>query len=237
MIKVNLLDSVTDRARSVAAVESRVANPRARVLVLAVAVFSVMALGMLFDYVHANYRYTAAQEELKRQEEAALHMKQINKEKEDLEKQIDAVNKRIEAIKRLRAAQQGPVAVLSAINERLPGVTDFSLVTVEQKGEVLTIEGHAKDEADVTRFARALEFSDNLFDNVSIETERKLVQPADTDWTPADGEVDNDVPKPEIVRFVVTCKYNQPGLTPAPAATDPAGAAKPAAAANQVAQK
>ena len=37
MIKVNLLDSVTDRTHSVAAVEARVANPRARSAVLRVA--------------------------------------------------------------------------------------------------------------------------------------------------------------------------------------------------------
>ena len=118
----------------------------------------------------------------------------------------------IEAIKHLRAAQQGPVAVLSAINERLPGVGDFSLSVVEQKADTLTIEGSAADEAAVTRFARALEFSDNLFSNVSIETERKLVEPSDTDWKPEDGQVDTDAPKPEVVKFKITCKYNQPGV-------------------------
>ncbi len=235
MIKVNLLNSVTDRAPTVAVVEARVANPRARTWILAAAVFCVMALGMFFDYAHANYQHSAAQEELKRQEEVAAQMKQINREKEELEKKIAAVNTRIEAIKRLRASQRGPVAVLSAINERLPKVTDFSLVMVAQEGETLTIEGHAKDENEVARFARSLEFSDNLFTNVTIETERKIVEPADTDWTPQDGQIDDEVPKPEIVRFKVTCTYNQPGLTPGADAADPAAAAKPAA--NQVAQK
>ncbi|HYN86063.1 MAG TPA: PilN domain-containing protein [Pyrinomonadaceae bacterium] len=232
MIKVNLLDSVTDRARSVAAVESRVANPRARSWMLAAAVFSVMALGMLFDYVHANYKHAAAGEELKKQEGIAAQVRQINKDKDELEKKIDAVNKRIEAIKRLRASQQGPVAVLSAINERLPTVNDFMLTMVEQKGDTLTIEGNANDEAAVTRFARSLEFSDKLFENVSVETERKLVEPKDTDMEEEKIEIDETAPKPEVVKFKITCKYNQPGVAPAAEAADPA---KPAA--NQVAQK
>jgi Tfp pilus assembly protein PilN len=234
MIKVNLLDSVTDRARSVAAVESRVANPRARSWMLAAAVFSVMALGMLFDYVHANYKNSSAQGELKEQEGIAAQMKQINKDKDELEKKIDAVNKRIEAIKRLRASQQGPVAVLSAINERLPSVADFMLTMVEQKGDVLVVEGSASDEDAVTRFARSLEFSDKLFENVSVETERKIVELKDTDMEDEKIEIDESAPKPEIVKFRITCKYNQPGAAPAADAADP-NAAKPAA--NQVAQK
>ena len=48
MIKVNLLDSVTDRAKGVAAVEQKVANPRTQTMLLALVVFGLLAAGMLF---------------------------------------------------------------------------------------------------------------------------------------------------------------------------------------------
>ena len=42
MIKVNLLDSVTDRAKGVAAVEQKVANPQMQTLLFALVVFGLL---------------------------------------------------------------------------------------------------------------------------------------------------------------------------------------------------
>ena len=64
MIKVNLLESVTDRPQGVALVEDKVASPRIQTLLLALTVFGLMALAMGYDYVSANMAYTAAQKEL-----------------------------------------------------------------------------------------------------------------------------------------------------------------------------
>nr|MBA3241556.1 hypothetical protein [Acidobacteriota bacterium] len=49
MIKVNLLDSVTDRARSAGAVEKKVSDPRTRFWLLGASMFALLALGMVFD--------------------------------------------------------------------------------------------------------------------------------------------------------------------------------------------
>jgi Tfp pilus assembly protein PilN len=229
MIKVNLLDSVTDRTRSVAAVEAKVSNPRVRTWMLGGVVAALTVLGIGVDYVSANYRHQEATEELARQEAISNKMKEITRQQDELQKKIDEVKKRIEAIKRLRASQQGPVAVLSEINSRIPQVKDFSLTSLEQKGAELIIEGHSTNEDAVTQFARTLEFSSDLFRDVSIEVERKVVNPADTDMSGEEGEIDPDAPKPEVIKFKVTCKYGQPEEQPAAAAQ--------AAPANQVAQK
>lgn len=226
MIKVNLLDSVTDRTRSVAAVEARVANPRARSFLMMGVVFALAIVGMGVDYVSAGYTNQSAKDELAKQEDIANKMKEITRQQGELEKKINEVKTRIEAIKRLRASQQGPVAILSEINSRLPQIKDFRLDTIEQKNGELIVEGSSSSEEAVTEFARTLEFSNNMFSNVSVETERKTVNPEDTDWTAADGEVDTDAPKPEVVKFKITCKYAQQSAPPA--------AAPPA---NQVAQK
>jgi len=235
MIKVNLLDSVTDRTHSVAAVEARVANPRARSWILMGVVFGLVVLGMGVDYVSANYKNASAREELTRQEEIAAKMQEINKQQADLEKKINEVKSRIEAIKKLRASQQGPVALLSELNSRMPQLKDFSLTEVEQKNGELTIQGHSASEDAVAQFARALEFSDKVFTNVSVETERKIVNPEDTDWTEEDGEIDPDAPKPEVVKFKITCHYGEQPAEPAAAAPD--AKKKDAPAAGQVAQK
>lgn len=209
MIKINLLDSVTDRTRSVAAVEVQVANPRTRTRLLVFVVAGLLVGGMGFDWYSARTSAAQAREDLKREEEIAARMEAVNKEQALLEKKVKAIETRIEAIKKLRASQRGPVSVLSAINERIPGVADFRLENIEQKGDGLVIEGHSPNEAAVTQFARSLEFSNGLFGNVSIETTRETLQVKDLKL-PTGEEIDKDAPKPQTVKFKLSCKYTPP---------------------------
>ena len=234
MIKVNLLDSVTDRATSVAVVEEKVSNPRTRTIVMAASIFSLLALAIGFDYVSSNTANAHAKQELERQNQIAAQMAAINKEQAELEKKIKDIQVRIDAIKRLRASQQGPVALLSELNSRLPGAIEFRLESVEQKNGDLTVEGNSPNEYAVTQFGRSLEFSSGLFQNVSIETERKDLEINPADYV-ADGPLDLTI-KPQTVRFKVKCKYVAGGTQPAPTATAAAPAA-PAASAPQVASR
>lgn len=233
MIKVNLLDSVTDRTRSVAVVEAQVSNPRVRswMLMAVVAALSVAAMGV--EYVSAKHSNETVKEEHARQEEIAKKMEGMNKQQAELEKKIEEVRKRIEAIKKLRASQQGPVALLSELNMRLPSERNFSLTSVEQKNGELIIDGHSSNEAAVTEFARSLENTNGLFSNVTIEIERSTIDPQETEWKPEDGEIDAEAPKPEVVKFIIKCNYGpQPEPKTAPAApAKPAPAAPPAEAA------
>jgi Tfp pilus assembly protein PilN len=233
MIKVNLLDSVTERTQGASVVEQKVANPNVRVWIMAASIFTLMALVMVFDYVSANAAHASAQAELERQQQIAAQMAAINAEQAELEKKLNAIKARIDAIKQLRAAQQGPVSLLSDINARIPADPAFRLDSVEQKNGELLIEGQSPNEQAVTSFGRSLEFSDGLFMNVSMETERKDMELKAEDFNPADGPIDLSV-KPETVKFKIKCKYAP--LSPPPPAPQPAVASKPAAV-NQVAQK
>lgn len=228
MIKVNLLESVTDRARTAAVVEERVTNPRARSLLLMGSVAALMALGMGFDYLSANMAHGRAQAELERQQQIAAQMAAINKEQAELEKKIKDTQVRIDAIKKLRASQQGPVALLSSLNERLPVTPEFRLETVDQRGADLLVEGNSPNESAVSQFARSLEFSSGLFTNVSIETEKKELEVSAADYDAKDGVPDLSV-KPDTMKFKIRCRYN-----PAPPPAQPK-AEQPAP--NQVAQK
>lgn len=236
MIKVNLLDSVTERARTSAVVEEKVANPRMRFWLLSGAVFGLLAVGMLFDYVSAAASQSRAKAELEKQQQIAAQMAAVNKEQAELEKKLKDINARIDAIKRLRSSQQGPVGLLSELNSRLPNDPAFRLESVEQKGSDLTIEGQTPNEYAVTQFGRSLEFSNGLFVNVSLEAERKEAEINPADYDPKDGPFDLSV-KPETFKFKIKCKYGPavpPPPPPAPPAPKPSATTAPA---NQVAQK
>ena len=206
MIKVNLLDSVTERQSSAAVVEAKVANPAARFWMLGASVFVLLGLGMVFDFYSASASQKKANAELEKQQQIAAQMAAVNKEQADLEKKLKDIQARIEVIKKLRSSQQGPVSLLSDLNSRLPKDPDFRLMTIEQKGGELTIEGQSPNELSVTQFGRALEFSDNLFQNVSLAAERKEVEVKKDEYSPAEGPIDERF-KPEVFTFTIKCKY------------------------------
>jgi Tfp pilus assembly protein PilN len=229
MIKVNLLDSVTDKT-SVAAIETRVANPRTQGRLVLLVVVALLGMAVVFDWTSANSAHAEVTAELKRQEEQAARMQAIKKEQAELEKKTQEIQTRIDAIKKLRSSQQGPVAVLSAINERIPRMGDFRLESIEQKGGELILKGDSPNEAAVTQFGRSMEFSSGLFTNVSIETKRELLDKVNgSTAAPAPAATDDPakpVVKLDTVTFTLKCKYTAPGSQ----TSSPADNAKPSAA-------
>jgi Tfp pilus assembly protein PilN len=206
MIKINLLESVTDRPTGAVMVEARVATPLVQTLLLALTVFGLMVVGISYDYVSANREHRVAQAELENQRHINQQMLAVNKEQAELEKKAQDIQGRIDAIKRLRESQQGPSAVLRDIKARFDAIPGLYLKSLEQKDGELTIKGVSPNEASVTRFGQSLEFSSGLFTNLNIETQRELAhQSANDRATPADSIV--LVQQTEVVGFTVKCGY------------------------------
>ena len=206
MIKINLLESVTDRPQGVAAVEDKVANPRMQTLLLALTVFGLMVLAMGYDYVSSNMAYTAAQKELDNEKRINQLMIATQKEQEDLERKTKEIQARIDAIKKLRQSQQGPSAVLQEIKARFDAVPGLYLVAIENKEGEITIKGESPNEYSVTKFGQSLEFSNGLFSNLNIETTREAAKSsAPTSQTPVPS--DPNFAKPEVVTFTVKASF------------------------------
>ena len=246
MIKVNLIDSVTDRVKGVAAVEQKVANPQMQTMLLALVVFGLLIAGMLYDYYSSASARDAQQAEKAEQERIQAQMVAVNQERLVLEKKMGDVQSRIDAIQALRASQQGPGAVLREIKMRFDSVPGLYLKSVEQTGNELTIKGESPNEAAVTNFGKSLEFSSGLFSNLTIETERveakvdgdlniqaraqAASQAAVASAFAPKAVAEPEAPKQEVVTFTIKCTFTP--ASPAPAEAAPAKAAP----ANQVAQ-
>jgi Tfp pilus assembly protein PilN len=224
MIKINLLESVTERPTGVAMVEDRVANPKTQTLLLALTVSGLLALGIIYDYMSATATFAQTKSDLERERQRNTQMLAVNREKDELEKKVEDIQTRIDAIKKLRESQQGPGAVLQEIKARFDAVPGLYLRSVEQKDGEVTIRGESPNEQSVTKFGQSLEFSSGLFTNLNIETNRETVGLASGQ---AAAAADPDVPKPEVIAFTVKCTY---------AAAKPKTAAAPQPA-SQVAQK
>jgi Tfp pilus assembly protein PilN len=225
MIKINLLESVTDRPKGVALVEDKVTSPRIQTLLLALTVFGLMALAMSFEYVSVNRAHVAAQKELENQRRINREMLAVQKEQMELEKKAQEIQARIDAIKKLRESQQGPSAVLHEIKARFDAVPGLYLKSIENRNGEITIKGESPNEYSVTKFGQSLEFSNGLFSNLNIETQREVATAASVTGGSAASNVETQ--KPEIVSFTVKA-----GFGASKPQTPPAGAP-----ASQVAMK
>ena len=235
MIKVNLLESVTDRPQGVAAVEDKVASPRMQTFLLALTVFGLMVLGMGYDYVSSNMAHSAADKEVQNQKRINAQMLAVQKEQMELEKKSKEVQARIDAIKKLRESQQGPSAVLQEIKARFDAVPGLYLTSIENKEGEIIIKGESPNEYSVTKFGQSLEFSNGLFSNLNIETQRedaKVTAATATPGTAATTAVkDVDVVKPEVIVFTVKANFSvsktQDQSQPAPSPANQVAMKKP----------
>ena len=229
MIKINLLESVTDRPKGVALVEDKVSSPRIQTLLLALTVFGLLVLGIGYEYVSANAAHSAAQKELENQRRINQQMLAVQREQMELEKKAQEIQARIDAIKRLRESQQGPSAVLHEIKARFDAVPGLYLRSIEQKDGEVTIKGESPNEYSVTKFGQSLEFSNGLFSNLNIETQREVAKDATGGTSAPAPAADASMPKPEVVSFTVKASFGMPKPQPAQPGT--------ATPANQVAMK
>ena len=231
MIKINLLNSVTERQDSaVLAVDRKVASPASRLLLMSLAALFLLAVVSGWDVISTQMALADAKHQLEEQKQIEKELEVVIKEQKELEEKIAAIDARIEAIKMLRSSQAGPVAVLEAMRERIAMVPGLYLKSIEQTGDQITINGNSPDESAVTQFGRSLEFSNGLFSNLSIETVRE--EKVNESVVAVSG---SEKPKVQVVNFVIKTAYTPskaagaPGMSPTTAsATAPAPAAAPA---------
>jgi len=219
MIKINLLESVTDRPNGVALVEEKVASPLMQTLFMALTVFGLMSLAIGYEYVSSNRALADAKVEVARERQRNQQMLAVQKEQMELEKKAQEIQARIDAIKKLRESQQGPSAILQEIKTRFDAVAGLYLKSIDQKDGEVTIKGESPNEYSVTKFGQSLEFSNGLFSNLNIETQREVSKEPPPAGAPASNS--DDTLKPEIVNFTVKAKFSQPkpqDQTPTPAA-------------------
>lgn len=203
MIKINLLDSVTERqGGAVIAVERKMSSPTSKLLLMSIAVAFLLAAVIGWDVISTQMAKTEAERELAEQKQIASELEAVTKEMKELEAKIQNIDSRIEMIKKLRDSQAGPSAVLEAMRERIAMVPGLYLESIEQMGDQLTIKGNSPDEAAVTQFGRSLEFSGGLFSNLNIETQRK-----DSPNQPTSVSTNPEAPKDTIVGFTIRCAY------------------------------
>jgi len=227
MIRVNLLGGTAEHR--VAVQKTKVAARRGQQIFMLAAALAVFVIAIGVDHLWTNSAHAAVQVELTREEEEAKKLEADIQRKNELEAELKQLDERIKVIKQLRAEQKGPVAMLSAINERMPGgQADFKLDTIVQKGTHLQIVGTSLSQQVIADFSRQLEFSNGLFTGLMLSIEGKEVKADDLSDRALNKEPEpekkdaakknpaKDEKKPEVddvarvFQFTIDCDYNKP---------------------------
>ena len=208
MIKINLLNSVTERQGSaVMAVDRKVGSAGSRLLLLSLVVGFLLAAVIGWDVISTQMAKVDAQRRFDEQKQIEKELEVVIKEQKELEEKIASIDKRIAAIKKLRDEQKGPSAVLEAMRERILMVPGVYLQSIEQKDEMVEIKGNSPDESQVTQFGRSLEFSNGLFSNLNIETKRTEVDNQMTPTTASAGGAPPARNKVNVIDFTIKMAY------------------------------
>ncbi len=235
MIKINLLNSVTDKdVKAVSVAEKKVSSPMTRFILLGLTVGLLTLVSVAVDVGTAIKGKSDTQAQLEEQQQIATQMEAVIQEQTDLEAKIKSIDVRIDAIKKLRGSQAGPSAVLEALRERIISTPDIYLENLEQKGDTLTIKGSSSNERAVTQFGSSLEFSGGLFQNLNIETQRQEA-PVAVVATNGTAPAAVETPKDETINFTIRCSYvpTKENTQKAPAGVTQAANGQPATAPQQ----
>ena len=223
MIKINLLNSVTERQTgTIVSVDRRVNSPESRLMLMSIAVGLLLAAVIGWDVISTTMAKSRAEKDLAEQQQIAAELEVVLKEQKELEDRIKAIDARIAAIKKLRDDQRGPSAVLEAMRERIASTPGLYLQSIEQKGDQIEIKGNSPDESVVTQFGRSLEFSNGLFSNLNIETKREDVV---NQLASATAKPDAPGSKVNLVSFTVKTAYTPSKAAGGSAATPTSAAA------------
>jgi Tfp pilus assembly protein PilN len=224
MIRVNLLEGTAEHR--VAVQKTKVAARRGQQLFMLASALLIFAVTIGVDHLWTNNAHAEAQTELEREQEEARKLEGDIQRKNELEAELKQVEERIKIIKQLRAEQKGPVAMMSAINERMPaGQADFKLDAIVQKGTHLQIIGTSLNQQVIADFSRQLEFSNGLFSNLMLSIEGREVKVDDVadrkeadkkdgekkegDKKDGDKKSDNEE-MARVFKFTIDCDYNKP---------------------------
>jgi len=207
MIKINLLNSVTERQTgTIVAVDRKISSAGSRLALTTIVVTLLLGTVIAWDVISTEMAKTEAVRQLDEQKRIAADLEVVMNEQKELEEKIASIDGRIDAIKKLRSTQAGPSAVLEAMRERIQMVPGLYIESIEQSGDSLVVKGNSPDEAQVTQFGRSLEFSNGLFSNLNIETVRAEITDQNA-VVKVNEKGEKELPKVEIVNFTIKCAY------------------------------
>jgi type IV pilus assembly protein PilN len=163
MIRINLLPSARKKKKA------KMAVPQVPIIPMA-AVFAVTAIAAGYFWFTLENKVTSLKREKSTKEKTLSELKEKIKEVENFEKDNKLYEERTNIIEKLRRAQSGPVRLLDEISSWIP--ERIWLLSMDESGGTVTIEGNAFSNSDIVTFVNNLKGSKYLADVGLLESKQ-----------------------------------------------------------------
>ena len=209
MIRVNLLEGTAEQRVSLQ--KTKVAARRGQQLFMLAAALLIFVIVIFVDHMWTTNAHADAQAKLEVEEAQKVKLVESKARLDELKAEMKQLDDLIKVIKQLRAGQKGPVAMLSEINQRMPGaLANFRLTSIIQKNDTVTIIGTSLDQQVIANFAKQLECSDNLFTNLRLSVAGNELEPDKIPTQQDPGDAKPPENKIWVFTFTIECTYNKP---------------------------
>ena len=167
MIRVNLLGT-KEPAGGGTYVEPGVGGGEAsekKGVVVAIAVMGLAIAAIVFQYIAATRAIADLDQEINSLTQEKARLAPIIAQVEDYKRKLAELEEKERLIERLKSEREGPVRMLDSLSAELP---DFVWLTeLQQRGNVVTIDGMAASYVSIADYINKLEDSD-WFQNVEL---------------------------------------------------------------------
>jgi type IV pilus assembly protein PilN len=187
MIRINLLR--TDR-RGQAGPDLRQLAAAVGSLAVILVVLLIVALKMMHTVSSLRAEERLQQETLRKQKEQLAEIDRFKAEMTEYEQKIAIIDK-------LKEKQKGPVHVLDEVSINLPD--KLWLTRLEQKGDILTLEGNALTIGDIVAFVDHLKHAPHFSQEVELrQSSQTVIADQDVYQFTIVGTVTAGKPQPEV---------------------------------------
>ncbi len=145
MIRINLLPVRAAKKKE---------SIRFQLTVAGLITFLIIALGVAFYWISSN-EASALGEDISKGEEELSELKKKIGELSRIKEQKKVLESKLRVVKKLESARTGPVELFVKISELIP--QNAWLSSLVDTGPVITLQGYAATEDDVSVFLRGLE--------------------------------------------------------------------------------
>lgn len=143
MIRINLSGAPrTKKGKRSAAAMPAGEGGTAGVL-LGVIIIVVFLAGNLFYYHQLSTQGDTLQQELVKQQQEGVRLKNVKLKFDELQAKTDSVKKRVDVIDQLRAAQSGPLDLLNHVSDSVNATDAVWLDSMQDQGSNITLKGDA----------------------------------------------------------------------------------------------
>jgi type IV pilus assembly protein PilN len=147
-----------------------------RHLVLSLLILLLVIIAIGYQWMSYNARITSLRAQVAEAEEEKERLKDVHKEKEMHEKNIQELKSRIDVISQIEKGRLIPIRILDGITQILDDTLPIWLTSLSYNGQQVTMDGYSFTNPDIAKMVKRLEKSPNVAQVELLYTQKSVVK-------------------------------------------------------------